>query len=155
MALSPFTPTKEGSRELSFYDQPEDLSTMTSPLTSPLSESSTISRSSSITSLYSLASEAESSCSSIDQVFFGPMGAKERSLMAKLSKVDVVDYKPAEEVNCGKENSRRRVTRRDSREFHRRKTLGFSSRANVTNSPRRWADGFFLKGKPLVLDLAY
>lgn len=145
IAVSLYTPTKDEIRDFSFYDQPEDFSAMTSPLASPLSESSTISRSSSVESL---ASESESSCESSDEVFFGPIGTKERTLIAKLNKVDLGDSIEPNKKGSDKENSnsRRRVTRRDSREFHRRKTLVFSSRGSIANSPRPWGDGFFLKG---------
>ena len=145
IAVSLYTPTKDEIRDFSFYDQPEDFSAMTSPLASPLSESSTISRSSSVESL---ASEAESSCESSDEVFFGPIGTKERTLIAKLNTVDLGDSTEPNEKGSDKENSnsRRRVTRRDSKEFHRRKTLVFSSRGSIANSPRPWGDGFFLKG---------
>ena len=149
IAVSLYTPTKDEIRDFSFYDQPEDLSAMTSPMASPLSESSTISRSSSIESLNSLASEAQFSCGSSDEVFFGPVGTKERTLMAKLNKLDLGDSVRPNEKGPDKENSnsKRRVTRRDSREFHRRKTLVFSSRGSIANSPRPWGDGFFLKGR--------
>ena len=147
LGFSPFKPSgDEASRDLSFYDQPDDLSAMTSPLATPTSNTSTISRSSSTSSLESLASDAES-CSSVEQVFFGPVGTKERTLIAKLSKVDLDDRERVEERQFDKENSKRRVTRRDSREFHRRKTLVFSSRASLANSPRPWGNGFFFKGK--------
>jgi hypothetical protein len=85
-------------------------------------------------------------------VFFGPVGTKEQTLIAKLSKVHLeVDSERAEEKHFDKENSKRRVTRRDSKEFHRRKTLVFSSRASLANcdSPqaRLWGNGFYVKGE--------
>lgn len=156
LGFSPFKPSgSDASRDLSFYDQPDDLSAMTSPLATPTSNTSTISRSSSTSSLESLVSEAESH-SSVEQVFFGPVGTKERTLIARLSKVDLDDRErtETEEKQFDKENSKRRVTRRDSKEFHRRKTLVFSSRASLANSPRAWGNGFYVKGE-LKLSQSY
>jgi hypothetical protein len=136
---------REPLKDVSFYDQPDEFSTMISPGAGALSDTSTISRRSSISSL---SSEAESTCSSVDKVFFGPTSVKERTLIAKLSRVDLKGSNTVHvEEESGRENSIRRLVRRDSKEFHRRRTLGFSQRANLPNTPRRWADGFYLKGE--------
>ncbi|KAJ9098146.1 hypothetical protein QFC21_004475 [Naganishia friedmannii] len=148
--------------ELSFYDQPgsDALFAAQSPSRHPfdsiLNEGSSIRlrRSSSNSSLNSQCSTASaastvseaastSSCSSIEQVFFGPLSEKEKKLVAKLGKTTTVTSVPSsgEEKRRGASSSRR-LRKKDSLDFNRRKTLGFSSRkSDDSGTSRRWQGG--------------
>lgn len=156
--------------ELSFYDQPGSdalFSTISPNLqhqqhfggldgASSLrrrrraSSTSSVQSQHSTVSAVSTVSEASStsSCSSIEQVFFGPQSDKEKKLVAKLSR------KTAQlELHSPSRGSRRpetsgRLKKKDSLEFNRRKTLGFSSRKSAEGGQsRRWEGGLVEKSE--------
>lgn len=154
--------------ELSFYDQPGSdaiFSTISPNLQHQQQydgQDRTASRrrrsssTSSIQSQLSTASDAStascasstSSCSSIEQVFFGPQSDKEKKLVAKLSRQTA-----QLEIISPSRGSRRRETssrlkKKDSLEFNRRRTLGFSARKNVEGQQsRRWEGGLVEKSE--------
>jgi hypothetical protein len=158
--------------ELSFYDQPDGDAFSTIPPNlrhlqssddsdqedSPrrlrrLSTASTSSLRSdhSATSTASAVSAASStsSCSSVEQVFFGALTDKEKKLVARLSKQTAdlnLQTPPRASQRIGTSNT---LKKKDSLEFNRRKTLGFSSRRTVNNGgqSRRWEGGLVEKSK--------
>jgi hypothetical protein len=150
--------------ELSFYDQPDGdaLFSTTShiPREHQLSDdsdedagSSKIRRSSSVSSVLSdqstastvsavSAASSASSCSSLEQVFFGAQTDKEKKLLARLSRQAAnlqIQTPPRASQTGGAVNT---LKKKDSLEFNRRKTLGFSSRRNaIGGQSRRWEGG--------------
>lgn len=150
--------------ELSFYDQPDGdalfsiispnlrqhqssddsdqeesprrlrRSSSTSSIRSSLSTASTVSVAS--------AASSTSSCSSVEQVFFGAQTDKEKKLVARLSRKAAdsqIKTPPRASQRAGISN---RLKKKDSLEFNRRKTLGFSSRRTVVGGQsRRWEGG--------------
>ncbi|KAJ9117528.1 hypothetical protein QFC22_004378 [Naganishia vaughanmartiniae] len=155
--------------ELSFYDQPgsdalfaaHSPSRHQSASTSLEGSSRRLRRSSSASSLNSQCSTASavstvseaastSSCSSIEQVFFGPLSDKERKLVAKLGKTTTDAFTPSSgEASRRDASSSRRLRKKDSLDFNRRKTLGFSSRkSDDSGTSRRWQGGLVEKDVP-------
>ncbi|GHJ85041.1 hypothetical protein NliqN6_1443 [Naganishia liquefaciens] len=150
--------------ELSFYDQPDGdaLFSTTShiPREHQLSDdsdedagSSRTRRSSSVSSVLSdqstastvsavSAASSTSSCSSLEQVFFGAQTDKEKKLLARLSRQAAnlqIRTPPRASQTGGAANT---LKKKDSLEFNRRKTLGFSSRRNaIGGQSRRWEGG--------------
>lgn len=156
--------------ELSFYDQPGSdaiFSTISPNLqqqqqydgldqTGSRRRMRRSSSTSSIHSQVSTASEAStascasstSSCSSIEQVFFGPQSDKEKKLVAKLSRQTAqLELASPSRASHRREISNR-LKKKDSLEFNRRRTLGFSSRTNVEGQQsRRWEGGLLEKSE--------
>lgn len=154
--------------ELSFYDQPgsDALFAAQSPSQHQFDSvhgdrsSRRLRRSSSTSSLNSQCSTlsaastvseaaSTSSCSSIEQVFFGPLSEKEKKLVAKLGKTATDYHVPSSgETSKRGTTSSRRLRKKDSLDFNRRKTLGFSSRkSDDFGTIRRWQGGLVEKSK--------
>ncbi|KAJ9092718.1 hypothetical protein QFC19_008643 [Naganishia cerealis] len=152
--------------ELSFYDQPGSDALFAAPSPSRQSfdsftgqgSSRRLRRSSSTSSLQSQCSIASavstvseaastSSCSSVEQVFFGPLSEKEKKLVAKLGRQPKdTSSTPSREESRAVPTSSRRLRKKDSLDFNRRKTLGFSSRkSDDSGTSRRWEGGLIEK----------
>lgn len=93
-----------------------------------MSDASTIIRSPSSTVEYFDSEEdsesqlGETSCASLEHVFFGTVGEKEKRLIAQLEQLDLDEAEEEKQFDLA--NSKRRIARRDSREFHRSNHLG-------------------------------
>jgi hypothetical protein len=154
--------------ELSFYDQPGSdaiFSTISPNLQhqqqfeGPDRTASGRRRSSSTSSIHSQVSTASdastascasstSSCSSIEQVFFGPQSDKEKKLVAKLSRQTAQLELASPSRGSRRKETSSRLKKKDSLEFNRRRTLGFSSRKNVEGQQsRRWEGGLVEKSE--------
>ena len=154
-------PTAE---ELSFYDQPDGNVLFSTILHNPrehqLSDDSDedvgsrrLQRSSSVSSVHSdhstastisatSATSSTSSCSSLEQVFFGAQTDKEKKLLAKLSRQTESLQLQTPSRTSPRIGTASALKKKDSLEFNRRKTLGFSSRRNVNGGQsRRWEGG--------------